>query len=256
MNRNNRQQNNSRYSQQSHSPVSIKISKKILYLILTVSIISTIMSSICVAVSIMTPMTVTKNLKIVQAQMNEIIKLWQAGGVVNSSNVSQGSTDTQEEPTEKAPSLSDNYVQEELRLIGNAILEELKNEDIKKAILELDASTLSVKGVVSNIQMSSVNSAIGSLDRIKSSNRYITKMFIGTKRENFISSPEMSMVVDYKPSETTWYKLATTKDSIVWGQVQQDEFTKEYIITGSVAVKDKDRLIGVVGVQVSLSKMG
>lgn len=236
-------------------PIVIKISRKILFLILGVCILTLIISFLSLSITLFTPIKVNGSISKVEKQLAELITLWQAGGLNTNNQTNEiSSTDSN---IDKVPSIAEPYIKEELETISSLIKETIESESIiADAMLELDASGLNVKGDTSNIQINSVSNSEKVMQDIKNQSRYINKIFFGTKSDNFIVVPSAKASESYEPTQEQWYKLAANSvGEVKWSQIKQDEFTKEYIITGSMAVKSKERVVGVLGVQVSLSKM-
>lgn len=258
MMKNNKPRRNTSSSPPKSGPTVIKISKNILFLILGVCIMTFVTSFFCLVTTLFTPIKVSSSISKVEKQLDELITLWQAGGL-NNNTQSQSSSESSntESEVEKVPSIEEEYIKEELDAIATLIKETVESKDtISEAMQELDASGLNVKGDISNINISSLSKAEDILESIKDENRYINKIFFGTKGNNFVVVPGGKTSDAYKTTEEQWYKLAANSPGEVrWSQISQDEFTKEYIITGSIAVQSKERLMGVVAVQVSLSKM-
>lgn len=236
-------------------PIVIKISRKILFLILGVCILTLIISFLSLSITLFTPIKVNGSISKVEKQLAELITLWQAGGLNTNNQTNEiSSTDSN---IDKVPSIAEPYIKEELETISSLIKETIESESIiADAMLELDASGLNVKGDTSNIQINSVSNSEKIMQDIKNQSRYINKIFFGTKSDNFVVVPSAKASESYEPTQEQWYKLAANSaGEVKWSQIKQDEFTKEYIITGSMAVKSKERVVGVLGVQVSLSKM-
>lgn len=95
------------------------------------------------------------------------------------------------------------------------------------------------------------------LDRFASSDNVIA-VYMGNNQKDFIVSPTQQLPDGYDPTSRDWYKLAVEKD----GQVVVSEPYKssgeysDYVITFSKAVKDDGgKIVGVVGVDVTLAKL-
>ncbi|MBQ3423523.1 MAG: hypothetical protein IJH34_18110, partial [Romboutsia sp.] len=192
-------------------------------------------------------------------QMTELVRIWQSG-TTNSGNTGntpvQGTeNNTSNEKVEETPDINDAYIKEQLGLVATELINLANSDTIKNAMSELDTSSISVKGTVSNVNMTSVSKAFKEISKLKDNNRYITKTFFGTKEENFVSAPELEVPKTYTPTSEQWYKLAQTGKDVQCSQIHQDEFTKEYVVTLSIMVKKNDREVGVLGAQINLSKI-
>lgn len=69
-----------------------------------------------------------------------------------------------------------------------------------------------------------------------------------------IDFPNDDLGADYDPRERDWYQLAVkAKDSTIWTEPYEDQGTGETVVTAARAIYKNNELIGVVGLDVSVS---
>ena len=75
-------------------------------------------------------------------------------------------------------------------------------------------------------------------------------------KEATIIEPHFDGIIGFDATTRSWYQNSMiTPDSVQWSSPYIDESTGEYTITGSIAVKDGDKIIGVMGVDLLLSNL-
>lgn len=100
--------------------------------------------------------------------------------------------------------------------------------------------------------------AIQELKKVQDSHNYLyyTYMVLNDDK-SMISSPKMTdlSTKDYNPVESPWYKDAVkNKNKVVWIEPYQDMVTNEMLITANKAVFNGDKLVGVLSLDIKLSK--
>jgi len=84
----------------------------------------------------------------------------------------------------------------------------------------------------------------------------VMSAYMGTEKKEMLDPLWTDMPDDYDPTSRDWYQLAKTEEKTVWTQPYVDAETNEVIITVASPVFGKSkRLIGVIGIDVSLSAL-
>ncbi|MGR3766337.1 methyl-accepting chemotaxis protein [Rossellomorea sp. NS-SX7] len=83
-----------------------------------------------------------------------------------------------------------------------------------------------------------------------------TSIYIASPNKELKIVPAVDLPADFDPTSREWYQNAVeTKAGVVWSEPYIDTATEEYIITASKAVVSDNKIIGVIGVDVNLSKL-
>lgn len=83
-----------------------------------------------------------------------------------------------------------------------------------------------------------------------------TSIYIASPDKQLKIVPAVELPADFDPTSRDWYKEAVeAKAGVVWSEPYIDTATEEYIITASKAVVSDNKIIGVVGVDVNLTKL-
>lgn len=255
---------NTSNNQQRGVPTLVKISKKTMYAILITSIISMVVSIITLIMVMFIPISSNSQLKQISKKIDNLEMLWKLGGGNHNTGTQEETSDDQT-VVDQTPDITKPHIEAEFKSIEKTMTEIVKDPTFIKAALELDSSALSIKGSIANVNLKEVVKSDTLLKNLRTSNMYISKAFYATAGENFVANPETSVSKNYQPTNEDWYKYAVaqsgvtdleTKQPVIsWSPLQKDGLTNEYIRVGSICIKDKDRIVGVLGVQVSLSKM-
>lgn len=81
-------------------------------------------------------------------------------------------------------------------------------------------------------------------------------MYFGFENKFTKFVPEADVGADFDPTSRPWYSAATEKpEEVAWTNPYIDAATGDYVITGSKAISQDGSLIGVIGVDISLSNM-
>ncbi|TQR20652.1 methyl-accepting chemotaxis protein [Psychrobacillus vulpis] len=68
--------------------------------------------------------------------------------------------------------------------------------------------------------------------------------------------PEVDLGSDFDPTSRDWYKVATgNPEKFTWSKPYVDSATGEYAISGAKAVLDNGKVVGVLGIDILLSKL-
>jgi methyl-accepting chemotaxis protein len=83
-----------------------------------------------------------------------------------------------------------------------------------------------------------------------------TSVYIASPNKQLKIVPAVELPADFDPTSRDWYKNAVeAKSGVVWSEPYIDTATEEYIITASKAVVSDSAIIGVIGVDVNLTKL-
>jgi methyl-accepting chemotaxis protein len=83
-----------------------------------------------------------------------------------------------------------------------------------------------------------------------------TSVYIASPSKDLKIVPAVDLPDDFDPTSRDWYKDAVeAKSGVVWSEPYIDTATEEYIITASKAVVSDSKIIGVIGVDVNLTKL-
>jgi methyl-accepting chemotaxis protein len=83
-----------------------------------------------------------------------------------------------------------------------------------------------------------------------------TSVYIASPNKQLKIVPAVELPADFDPTSREWYQNAVeVKSGVVWSEPYIDTATEEYIITASKAVVSDNAIIGVVGVDVNLTKL-
>lgn len=92
----------------------------------------------------------------------------------------------------------------------------------------------------------------------QTSNSEINGIYLGTEKDGkaFIF-PETELPADYAPRQRDWYQSALKqKNKTIWTEPYTDQATNELVITAAKAIyDDRDELIGVLGVDISIDTL-
>ncbi|MGP1438755.1 MAG: cache domain-containing protein [Treponema sp.] len=90
---------------------------------------------------------------------------------------------------------------------------------------------------------------------VKNTYPEIVEAFMGTKWGNFLVSDSVNDTTSFDPTTREWYQRATQNpDNVILTQAYFSH-TKEPVITFAKAIKLKNNVVGVVGLDVSLSNL-
>ncbi len=90
------------------------------------------------------------------------------------------------------------------------------------------------------------------LDLTNNNNSNINNIYFAPIGGIFLDSPKTEGDESFDPTERDWYKDAIEKNGAVnISQPYQDTFTKEWVASVSVAVKDNEKIIGVIGADIN-----
>ncbi|WP_285768580.1 methyl-accepting chemotaxis protein [Peribacillus sp. SI8-4] len=91
----------------------------------------------------------------------------------------------------------------------------------------------------------------------QSSNSEINGLYLGTEKEGkTIIFPKAELPADFDPRQREWYQTALKeKNETIWTEPYTDQATNEMVITAAKAIYDGDRLIGVLGVDISIDTL-
>jgi methyl-accepting chemotaxis protein len=83
-----------------------------------------------------------------------------------------------------------------------------------------------------------------------------SSLYLATPNKELKIVPYTSLPTDFDPTSRAWYKEAMeSKVEVVWSEPYVDKATNEYIITASKAVLTEGEVIGVLGVDINLTKL-
>ncbi|WP_175989838.1 methyl-accepting chemotaxis protein [Bacillus sp. Marseille-Q1617] len=83
-----------------------------------------------------------------------------------------------------------------------------------------------------------------------------TSIYIASPNKELKIVPAVDLPDDFDPTSREWYQEAVeAKSGAVWSEPYIDTATEEYIITASRAVVSDNKIIGVIGVDVNLTKL-
>ncbi|MFB7642195.1 methyl-accepting chemotaxis protein [Peribacillus butanolivorans] len=90
-----------------------------------------------------------------------------------------------------------------------------------------------------------------------SSNEEINGLYIATEKEGkTLIFPKTVLPVNFDPRQRDWYQAALKeKNKIIWTEPYTDKATNTLVITAAKAVYDGDKLIGVLGVDISIDTL-
>ncbi|MCA1054900.1 methyl-accepting chemotaxis protein [Rossellomorea aquimaris] len=83
-----------------------------------------------------------------------------------------------------------------------------------------------------------------------------TSIYVASPNKELKIVPAVDLPADFDPTSRDWYKAAVdAKSGVVWSEPYIDTATEEYIITASKAVVADNKIIGVIGVDVNLTRL-
>jgi methyl-accepting chemotaxis protein len=159
-------------------------------------------------------------------------------------------------------------------LISNNIAENAIEEDISKSTLEvtkvasrsldyrLEGVANQVKLLANNINFTQFyqnpnNAEYGLylLDGTFNTSSDYSTVYFGSTKKDMVLAPPTELPDGYDPTERPWYIGALEKDGETFYSLPYiDAGTNELVITVSQAVKNNDQLVGVVAIDLNLSK--
>jgi methyl-accepting chemotaxis protein len=78
-------------------------------------------------------------------------------------------------------------------------------------------------------------------------------IYVGTENKKMYATPAAQFPADYDPTSRPWYKKAIENPGeVVWTEPYVDVVTNKHTVTLAKAVKEGDRILGVVGIDMSL----
>ncbi|MFD9627588.1 methyl-accepting chemotaxis protein [Peribacillus muralis] len=91
----------------------------------------------------------------------------------------------------------------------------------------------------------------------QSSNSEINGLYLGTEKEGkTIIFPKAELPADFDPRQREWYQSALKeKNETIWTEPYTDQATNTLVITAAKSIYDGDRLIGVLGVDISIDTL-
>ncbi|KWW18000.1 hypothetical protein AS888_21075 [Peribacillus simplex] len=100
-------------------------------------------------------------------------------------------------------------------------------------------------------------SIIDEFSHTQSSNSEINGLYLGTEKGGkTIIFPKAELPADFDPRQREWYQAALKeKNETIWTEPYTDQATNKLVITAAKAIYDGDRLIGVLGVDISIDTL-
>jgi methyl-accepting chemotaxis protein len=78
-------------------------------------------------------------------------------------------------------------------------------------------------------------------------------IYVGTENKKMYATPAVQFPADYDPTSRPWYKKAMENpEKVVWTEPYVDVVTNKLTVTLAKAVKEGNRILGVVGIDMSL----
>lgn len=83
-----------------------------------------------------------------------------------------------------------------------------------------------------------------------------TSIYFASPNKKLKIVPSVSLPSDFDPTSRDWYKNAEeARAGVVWSEPYVDTATEEYIITASRAIVSDNKVVGVLGVDINLTKL-
>lgn len=83
-----------------------------------------------------------------------------------------------------------------------------------------------------------------------------TSIYFASPNKKLKIVPSVSLPSDFDPTSRDWYKNAEeVRAGVVWSEPYVDTATEEYIITASRAIVSDNKVVGVLGVDINLTKL-
>jgi methyl-accepting chemotaxis protein len=83
-----------------------------------------------------------------------------------------------------------------------------------------------------------------------------TSIYFASPNKKLKIVPSVSLPSDFDPTSRDWYKNAEeVRAGVVWSDPYVDTATEEYIITASRAIVSDNKVVGVLGVDINLTKL-
>ncbi|MGM0830894.1 MAG: methyl-accepting chemotaxis protein [Bacillota bacterium] len=83
-----------------------------------------------------------------------------------------------------------------------------------------------------------------------------TSIYFASPNKKLKIVPSVSLPSDFDPTSRDWYKNAVeVRAGVVWSEPYVDTATEEYIITASRAIVSDNKVVGVLGVDINLTKL-
>ncbi|MGG1629381.1 methyl-accepting chemotaxis protein [Rossellomorea sp. NRS-1567] len=83
-----------------------------------------------------------------------------------------------------------------------------------------------------------------------------TSIYFASPNKKLKIVPSVSLPNDFDPTSRDWYKNAEeVRAGVVWSEPYVDTATEEYIITASRAIVSDNKVVGVLGVDINLTKL-
>ncbi|MGE7877764.1 methyl-accepting chemotaxis protein [Peribacillus muralis] len=100
-------------------------------------------------------------------------------------------------------------------------------------------------------------SIIDEFSHTQSSNSEINGLYLGTQKEGkTVIFPKAELPDDFDPRQREWYQSALKKkNETIWTEPYTDQATNTLVITAARAIYDGDRVIGVLGVDISIDTL-
>ncbi|PJN90959.1 hypothetical protein CVN76_07125 [Bacillus sp. mrc49] len=100
-------------------------------------------------------------------------------------------------------------------------------------------------------------SIIDEFSHTQSSNSEINGLYLGTEKGGkTIIFPKAELPSDFDPRQREWYQAALKeKNETIWTEPYTDQATNKLVITAAKAIYDGNRLIGVLGVDISIDTL-
>jgi methyl-accepting chemotaxis protein len=78
-------------------------------------------------------------------------------------------------------------------------------------------------------------------------------IYVGTENKKMYTTPAVQLPADFDPTSRPWYQKATENpDEVVWTEPYIDAVTGQHTVTLVKALKEGSRILGVVGIDMSL----
>ena len=105
-------------------------------------------------------------------------------------------------------------------------------------------------------QNNNIESEISYLRNLKKNNSDIVNAFYGTESKSYIVIPEVKAEEQFNPQNTEWYRQAVLQNgNIVISQPYLDKSTNKMVVTLSKTVCKDDKILGVIGFDLSIDKL-
>ncbi len=102
---------------------------------------------------------------------------------------------------------------------------------------------------------SNVDTLISTLEQYQKGHGNILTVYVGRSDKEMLLYPQQELPEDFDPTSRTWYQEAVQNNKLTWTSPYIDAATGELVVTVSIPIYKEDKLVGVLGADITLEHL-